>query len=434
MTPTMNPVLEQLHPYPFAKMTTLLAGIELPKDYPLIKLGIGEPKHPPPKFVLETLIEHVGKVQHYPSTGGLPELSQVIGDWLSRRFGLTHIDPSRHITPVMGTREAIFSFVQAVIDSRYHQQSPKPYSDVKPYAKPYVVMPNPFYQIYEGATLLAGAEPYYVPCTADTQFKADYANVPADVWQRTQLLFVCSPNNPTGSVLTQEDWQRLLGLADEHDFVIASDECYSELYFDEPPVGLLQACATLGRHDYDRCVVFHSLSKRSNLPGLRSGFVAGDAKLLAPYLQYRTYHGCAMPLHHQYASIVAWQDETHVQANRDLYAQKFDLWLDRLGDKLHLQRPDASFYLWVAVPDCFDNDDEAFVKSLYGKRGIHALAGRYLSRDVNGQNPGQGFVRLALVADMAENREAIDRIDSLLDEMTHAKASQHDTNQNGTSR
>lgn len=397
----INPVIEQLPPYPFAKMTTLLAGIEPAKDQPLIKLGIGEPKHPPPKFVLDALLEHVGKVQHYPNTGGMPELSQAIADWLSKRFHLTDVDPNHHIIPVMGSREAIFSFVQAVIN-RHHIK------------KPYVVMPNPFYQIYEGATLLAGAKPYYVPCTADTKFKADYANVPADVWQRTQLVFVCSPNNPTGSVLNQDDWQHLLALADEHDFVIASDECYSELYFDTPPIGLLQACATLGRDDYDRCVVFHSLSKRSNLPGLRSGFVAGDAKLLNSYLQYRTYHGCAMPLHHQHASMTAWQDETHVQANRDLYTQKFDLWLDRLGNKLNLRRPEASFYLWVAVPDCFDNDDECFIKSLYSQCGIHALAGRYLSRDVGGQNPGQGFVRLALVASMEENHDAIERIDRLL--------------------
>lgn len=404
----MNSALSHLHPYPFAKMATLLAGIEPADGYPLIKLGIGEPKHAPPEFVLNTLIEHANKVQHYPSTGGMPELSQAIADWLTRRFALTHIDPNHQITPVMGTREAIFSFVQAVINREHCNKQ----------LKPHVVMPNPFYQIYEGATLLAGAEPYYVPCTADTQFKADYAtSVPADVWQRTQLLFVCSPNNPTGSVLTLSDWQALLTLADKYDFVIASDECYSELYFDTPPIGLLQACAEIGLDDYDRCVVFHSLSKRSNLAGLRSGFVAGDSKLLTPYLQYRTYQGCAMPLHHQLASIVAWQDENHVQTNRDLYKQKFDLWLQKLGSRLNLQRPDASFYLWVAVPDCFDNDDEAFVKALYGKRGIHALAGRYLSREVNGHNPGMGFVRLALVADMAENLQAIHRIDSLLDEM-----------------
>ena len=275
-------------------------------------------------------------------------------------------------------------------------------------------MPNPFYQIYEGATILAQATPYFVPCTSANGYKGDYRAVPKDVWTRTQLLFVCSPNNPTGAVMTMDDWEYLIRLSDQYGFIIASDECYSELYFDTAPIGLLQACAALGRRDFKNCIVFHSLSKRSNLPGLRSGFVAGDAKILQAYLQYRTYQGCAMPIPHQLASIAAWQDEKHVAHNRALYQEKFALWMSELGELLELRRPDAGFYFWVKVPEQFDGDDEIFVKALYEQANIHALAGRYLSREVDGHNPGQGYVRIALVASVDESREAISRIRSLL--------------------
>ena len=406
----MNPKLDLLHPYPFAKMATLLQDSVAASDYQTIKLGIGEPKHAPPAFVLEVLADNLDKVQNYPSTNGLVELRQAIAQWLSRRFNLSKIEVDSQIIPVMGTREALFSFVQAAIDDSKVTNSTD---------KPLVVMPNPFYQIYEGATLLAGAEPYFVDCNADNEFKGDYHSVPSEIWQRTQVVFVCSPNNPTGAVFTEADWQALIELSDQYNFIIASDECYSELYFDTPPVGLLEACANMGRHDYKNCVVFHSLSKRSNLPGLRSGFVAGDANLLKPYLQYRTYQGCALPIHHQLASIAAWQDETHVEKNRQLYTQKFELWMSELGDLLKLNKPDAGFYFWVQVPEQFKDekgepDDEAFVKALFEKVNIHALAGRYLSREVNGANPGEGFVRLALVASVEESQEAITRIKTLL--------------------
>ena len=406
----MNPKLDLLHPYPFAKMATLLQDSVAASDYQTIKLGIGEPKHTPPAFVLEVLADNLDKVQNYPSTNGLVELRQAIAQWLIRRFELSKIDIDSQIIPVMGTREALFSFVQAAIDDSKVTNSTD---------KPLVVMPNPFYQIYEGATLLAGAEPYFVDCNADNEFKGDYHSVPSEIWQRTQVVFVCSPNNPTGAVFTEADWQALIELSDQYNFIIASDECYSELYFDTPPVGLLEACANMGRHDYKNCVVFHSLSKRSNLPGLRSGFVAGDANLLKPYLQYRTYQGCALPIHHQLASIAAWQDETHVEKNRQLYTQKFELWMSELGDLLKLNKPDAGFYFWVQVPEQFKDekgepDDEAFVKALFEKVNIHALAGRYLSREVNGTNPGKGFVRLALVASVEESQEAITRIKTLL--------------------
>lgn len=400
----MNQHLTELHPYPFAKMTTLLANSTPAADYEPIKLGIGEPKHAPPEFVLDVLKDNLDKVQNYPSTNGLPELRQSIASWLIQRFSLHAVDASSQVLPVMGTREAIFSVVQAVIDSSASSEAP-----------PLVVMPNPFYQIYEGASLLAGATPYFVPCTEDNDFTGDYRQIPESVWQRTQLVFVCSPNNPTGAVMGEADWTYLIEQSDKYGFVLASDECYSELYFDTPPLGLLEVCAKTGRDDYKNCLVFHSLSKRSNLPGLRSGFVAGDAAILQPYLQYRTYQGCALPLHHQLASIAAWQDEAHVEANRVLYREKFDLWMHELGDRLSLRKPDAGFYFWLQVPDSYQRDDEAFVKALYEQVNIHALAGRYLSREVDGINPGAGFVRIALVASVEESKQAIQRIKTLLD-------------------
>lgn len=411
----MNHNLTHLHPYPFAKMATLLADSTPAPSYSEIKLGIGEPKHAPPAFVLNELKENLDKMGRYPTTNGTFELRQTIAHWLEKRFFLHHVDANTEVLPVMGTREAIFSFAQAVIDQKENiAVSSENSQPASPKHNPTIVMPNPFYQIYEGAAILAQATPYFVPCTSDNDFKGDYRTVPTEIWARTQLLFVCSPNNPTGSVMTMDDWELLLRLSDKYDFVIASDECYSELYFDAAPIGLLQACTALGRNDFKNCVVFHSLSKRSNLPGLRSGFIAGDAAVLQAYLQYRTYQGCAMPIPHQLASIAAWQDEKHVVHNRMLYQEKFALWMDELGELLDLRMPEAGFYFWVKVPEQFDCDDEVFIKALYEKTNIHALAGRYLSREVNGKNPGQGYVRIALVASVEESREAISRIRKLL--------------------
>ena len=406
----MNHNLTTLHPYPFAKMATLLAGSVPAHGYDEIKLGIGEPKHAPPAFVLDVLRENLDKISHYPTTNGLFELRQTIAHWLEKRFFLNHVNPHTQVLPVMGTREAIFSIVQAVIN----HQAETIGQISSPDQSPVVVMPNPFYQIYEGAAILAQATPYFIPCTEDNGFKGDFRNVPKDVWMRTQLLFVCSPNNPTGSVMTMDDWEQVLRLSDQYGFIIASDECYSELYFDKAPIGLLQACAALGRHDFKNCLVFHSLSKRSNLPGLRSGFVAGDATILDAYLQYRTYQGCAMPIPHQLASIAAWEDEKHVAHNRALYQEKFALWMSELGELLDLRMPEAGFYFWIKAPEQFGGDDERFVKALYENANIHALAGRYLSREVSGENPGQGYVRIALVASVEESREAIRRIRQLL--------------------
>ncbi|WP_440825209.1 succinyldiaminopimelate transaminase [Psychrobacter cryohalolentis] len=408
----MNHNLTSLHPYPFAKMATLLADSTPAHSYDEIKLGIGEPKHTPPAFVLDVIRENLDKISHYPTTNGLFELRQTIAHWLEKRFFLNHLNPNTQVLPVMGTREAIFSIVQAVINHETETVSQTATLNQSP--TPIVVMPNPFYQIYEGAAILAQAKPYFIPCTSDNSFKGDFRSVPKDVWTRTQLLFVCSPNNPTGSVMTMDDWEQVLRLSDQYGFIIASDECYSELYFDKAPIGLLQACAALGRHDFKNCLVFHSLSKRSNLPGLRSGFVAGDAAILQAYLQYRTYQGCAMPIPHQLASIAAWEDEKHVAHNRALYQEKFALWMSELGELLDLRMPEAGFYFWIKAPEQFGGDDERFVKALYEDANIHALAGRYLSREVNGENPGQGYVRIALVASVEESREAIKRIRQLL--------------------
>ena len=413
----MNHNLSYLHPYPFAKMAILLENSTAAHAYHEIRLGIGEPKHAPPDFVLDVLRENLDKLCQYPTTNGLFELRQTIAHWLEGRFFLHHVNPNTEVLPVMGTREAIFSFVQAVVNHGDNldegEENPAAITSINKQS-PFVVMPNPFYQIYEGAAILAQATPYFVPCTASNGFKGDYRSIPNEVWSRTQLLFICSPNNPTGAVMTMDDWEMLLRLSDKYNFIIASDECYSELYFTEPPIGLLQACANLGRHNFKNCVVFHSLSKRSNLPGLRSGFVAGDASILKSYLQYRTYQGCAMPVPHQLASVAAWQDEKHVAQNRALYQEKFTLWMSELGDLLDLRMPDAGFYFWIKVPEQFDGDDEIFVKALYEQANIHALAGRYLSREIEGHNPGIGYVRVALVASVEESREAISRIRKLL--------------------
>lgn len=389
----MNPAISHLHPYPFEKLAKLFADLKAP-DLPNIALSIGEPKHPAPEFVQQKLVESLQHLSTYPSSKGLPTLRLAIADWLKHRFRLQNIDAETQVLPVSGTREALFSFVQAVIDR--HQ-------------KPYVVMPNPFYQIYEGASILAGATPYFYNCSPENDYLGNLDDIPASVWQDTQLLFLCTPGNPTGAVIPMDQLKKLIVLSDQYDFVIASDECYSELYFDQAPTGLLQACAELGRHDYKNCVVFHSLSKRSNLPGLRSGFVAGDATILADYLKYRTYHGAAMPVQHQLASIVAWQDETHVEQNRQLYRQKFELFLNGLGNVLPLQKPDAGFYFWLKV-----NDDERFARHLYEKANITVLPGRYLSRETALGNPGENHVRMALVADIGQCEQVITRLKGIL--------------------
>lgn len=391
----MNHALTQLQPYPFEKLRALLAGAQPPADKRPIALSIGEPKHKSPDFVAQALANNLDQLAVYPTTLGIPALREAIAAWCERRFGVPSgwLDAARHVLPVNGTREALFAFTQTVVNRE---------------ARGLVVSPNPFYQIYEGAALLAGAEPHYLPCLEDNDFNPDFDAVPADIWQRCQILFLCSPGNPTGALVPMEQLKKLIALADEHDFVIAADECYSELYFDEenPPPGLLSACAELGRSDFKRCVVFHSLSKRSNLPGLRSGFVAGDADILKAFLLYRTYHGCAMPVQTQLASIAAWQDEAHVRANRDQYRAKYDAVLEILQPVLDVQRPDGSFYLWAKTP----GDDTTFTRELFAREHVTVVPGSYLSREVNGENPGAGRIRMALVAPLAECIEAAQRI------------------------
>lgn len=398
----MNDALNLLQPYPFEKLRALLAGAQPPADKRPIALSIGEPKHRSPEFVARALADNLEQLAVYPTTLGLPALREAIAGWAERRFGLVAgaVDPARQVLPVNGTREALFSFTQAVVNRA---------------DEGLVVSPNPFYQIYEGAALLAGAQPHYLPCLAENGFNPDFDAVPTDVWQRCQILFLCSPGNPTGALVPLETLKRLIALADEHDFVIAADECYSELYFDEanPPAGLLSACAALGRHDFKRCVVFHSLSKRSNLPGLRSGFVAGDADILKAFLLYRTYHGCAMPVHVQLASAAAWNDEIHVRANRELYRAKFEAVLRILEPVLDVARPDGGFYLWPKTPI----DDQRFTRELFEQEHVTVVPGSYLSREAEGLNPGADRVRMALVAPLAECIEGAERIRAFIERL-----------------
>lgn len=391
----MNPNLHRLHPYPFERLRLLLADARPPQQLAHISLSIGEPRHVPPPFVLQTLTENLAGLGSYPTTLGIPQLREAIACWLTRRFGLRAgaLDAQTMVLPVNGTREALFAFAQAVVT---------PGSDAV------VAMPNPFYQIYEGAALLAGAEPYYLPNTGvGATALPDLDAVPAEVWDRCQLLYLCSPGNPTGAVADIDYLQRALALAEKHDFVIASDECYSEIYLDEgaPPPGLLQAAQAAGHAGFERCVVFHSLSKRSSLPGLRSGFVAGDAQILKNYLLYRTYHGAAMPVPTQLASIAAWNDDAHVAHNRDLYRQKFAAVLPVLESVMDVQRPAAGFYLWPAV-----TDDERFTHDLFAQQHVTVLPGSYLARDMAQGNPGRGRVRISLVATVDECIEAAHRI------------------------
>lgn len=389
----MNPNLERLQPYPFEKMRQLFSDLTPPADKSPIALSIGEPRHPSPPFVLQRISDNLNRLANYPATAGLPELRESIAAWLLRRFALNSIDAGHQVLPVNGTREALFAFAQAVV-------SPGPDA--------LVMSPNPFYQIYEGAALLAGATPHFINCTARSGFLPDFTAVSELQWQQCQLLYLCSPGNPTGAVMPLSQLQDLIGLAREYDFIIASDECYSEIYFDEeaPPPGLLQACSAMGDTDYRNCVVFHSLSKRSNLPGLRSGFVAGDASVLRDFLRYRTYHGCAMPIHHQLGSIAAWDDEAHVVANRQLYREKFAAVLAELEGHLPVSTPDAGFYLWPTTPV----GDTEFARQLYANEHVTVLPGRFLAREAGGINPGENRVRLALVAELEQCVEAAQRI------------------------
>ncbi|MCK9606692.1 MAG: succinyldiaminopimelate transaminase [Methylomonas sp.] len=399
----MNPHLQLLHPYPFEKLATLKQGIAPPADKVHIALSIGEPKHATPPFIQEALVRHLQGLTQYPTTKGLPELRQTMADWISRRFAIPaeYIDADTQVLPVNGTREALFAIVQAVIDPR---------------DKPVVIMPNPFYQIYEGAALLAGAEPYYLNTLEADGYLPNFDSVPEAIWRRCQLIFICSPGNPTGTVLTQAHHEKLLELAARYDFVIASDECYTELYGDEalPPRGLLQSAYQAGLIDFKNCLIFQSLSKRSNAPGLRSGFVAGDAEIVRQFLKYRTYHGCPMPVTTQYASIAAWRDETHVQQNRQLYRDKFTAFIEILQDVCEISRPPASFYIWLKT----SLPDTEFALQLFAQQNITVLPGSYLSRDSDGINPGANHVRIALVASLEECVEAAQRIKTFLNENT----------------
>ncbi len=390
----MNPDLKKLQPYPFEKLNALKSGCT-PVIEGHIALSIGEPKHGAPKFVLDSITNNLDQINCYPSTRGTLELRTAISNWLTRRFKLSNnaLDPEKNILPVSGTREALFSFAQCCIDDD---------NDAL------ILMPNPFYQIYEGAAYLSGAKPYFYNTIKENKYLPDFDLIDESIWKRCQIIYICTPGNPTGSVISKQQLVRLITLSKKYDFIIASDECYSEIYFDEnnPPTGLLEAAEECGNTDFTNCIVFHSLSKRSNLPGIRSGFVAGDARLIKSYLLYRTYHGCAMPPVHQLASIEAWDDEDHVKQNRTLYVKKFAAVIEILQPVIDVALPDAGFYLWLNTPI----DDEKFAKELYEKQNVTTLPGSYLSRDNNNINPGENHVRMALVAPLDECITAANRI------------------------
>ncbi len=390
----MNQNMNLLQPYPFQRLKALFADITPNPEYTPVNLSIGEPKHKTPEIIQASFIKHIAGLAHYPTTKGSLGLRQAIADWASNRYNIPMLDVENEIIPVNGSREALFALAQAVIDT------------TKP--NPVIISPNPFYQIYEGAALLAGAEPYFINTLSEHGYKMDFTEVPAAVLNRTQLVYVCSPGNPSGKVMSLDEWKTLFELSDQYGFVIAADECYSEIYFDEqnPPVGALQAAHLLGR-DYSRLIVFGSLSKRSNVPGMRSGFVAGDAVIIEKFLLYRTYHGCAMNPAAQEASIAAWTDETHVIENRRLYTEKFNTVAPMLKTVWpKVQMPDAAFYLWVQT----DEDDTQVARRLYADLNITVLPGSYLARTAHGINPGKGFIRMALVATLQECVEASQRI------------------------
>jgi len=409
----VNPLLDKLQPYPFEKLRQLFAGVTPNPALRPISLGIGEPKHPTPPFIRQALADNLGGLANYPSTTGSEALRGTIAAWLERRYDLPALDPATQVLPVNGSREALFAFAQAVIDPTAAET-------------PLVVCPNPFYQIYEGAAYLAGAEPYFVNSDPARNFAPDYDTVPDEVWKRVQLLYICTPGNPTGAVLSLTDWEHLFALSERYDFIIASDECYSEIYHgDEPPLGALQAAHTLGlstvERPYARLVVFSSLSKRSNVPGMRSGFVAGDAEVLKKFLLYRTYHGGAMSPAVQAASIAAWNDESHVLDNRTQYRAKFTVITPLLQTVLDVALPDAGFYLWADVSRTGLTDEE-FARRLYEQYNVTVLPGSYLARDAHGSNPGRNRIRMALVAETAEGLEAAQRIVQFCNTLTHSKA------------
>jgi N-succinyldiaminopimelate aminotransferase len=396
----MNKDLSRLHRYPFEKLAELKQGAEPPAELDHISLSIGEPRHPAPRFVVENLIAHLHQLSTYPSTRGQQALREAIADWLTSRFAIPpgRIDPERNVLPVSGTREALFAIAQCVID--------------RTAANPLLFMPNPFYQIYEGAALLSGASPRYLDCLEENDFLPRLDAVSAREWVDCQLVYICNPGNPTGAVMSRTYLENLIELAHRFDFTIASDECYSEIYLDEsvPPTGLLNAAAQMGNDDFSHCLAFHSLSKRSSLPGLRSGFVAGDAELLRLFLLYRTYHGSAMPPATQTASVAAWRDEAHVLENRRLYREKIERVIHLLSGTLAPRRPQAGFYLWAKTPI----SDTEFARRLYAEQNVTVLPGRYLARDSAQGNPGRNRVRMALVAPLDECLDAARRINSLL--------------------
>ena len=392
----MNPLLNQLQPYPFEKLKQLFAGVTPNADYRAISLGIGEPKHPTPAFIQKALADNLDGLATYPTTAGTDAVRATIAGWLERRYGLPKLDIATQVLPVNGSREALFALAQTVVD---------------PNKNALVMCPNPLYQIYEGAAYLAGAEPYYVNCDAARNFAPDFSNVTPDVWARVQLVYVCSPGNPAGAVLTLNDWKELFELSDRYGFVIAADECYSEIYFkSEAPLGGLEAAHKLGRTGYPRLIGFSSLSKRSNVPGMRSGFVAGDAEILKKFLLYRTYHGSAMSPSVQSASIAAWNDEQHVVENRQKYIAKFSQVTPLLQEVVDVALPDAGFYLWAKVDKLTAIDDVEFAKRLYAEYNVTVLPGSYLGREAHGINPGRNRVRMALVAEVDECLEAAHRI------------------------
>jgi N-succinyldiaminopimelate aminotransferase len=392
----MNPLLKSLQPYPFERLRKLFAGAKPSDQYRPISLGIGEPKHPTPAVITEALSQAYVGLSQYPATAGLPILRQACTNWVQKRYNLL-LDPETQVLPILGSREALFSIAQAVLDP----------ADTDAY----VACPNPFYQIYEGAALLAGAKPLYVASNPARNFAVDWNTLSEADWSRVRMMFVCSPGNPTGAVMGLDEWEWLFRKSDQHGFVIVSDECYSEIYFgDQPPLGGLEAAQKLGRTDFKRLISLTSLSKRSNAPGLRSGFAAGDADILRAFLQYRTYHGSAMSTTIQMASIAAWNDEAHVIDNRRQYSEKFAAVLPLLSPHLQVSLPDAGFYLWPEVHPAYQQDDEAFARDLYSQYNVTVLPGSYLARETQGFNPGRGRVRLALVASVDECIEATQRI------------------------
>jgi N-succinyldiaminopimelate aminotransferase len=392
----MHPYLQQLQPYPFERLRQLVSDIQPNDQLSPISFNIGEPRHPTPELIKQALIAHLNTLSQYPTTHGTLALRQAIAHWLMQRYHLPQVNPETEVLPVNGSRETLFAFTQAIIDSRIPAK---------------VVCPNPFYQIYEGAALLAGAQPLFAPCTAGHDFAMNLTQISVQDWQQVQLLFVCSPGNPTGKILDLQAWRELFALSDRYGFVIASDECYSEIYFDEnhPPLGALQAAHQLGR-SFERLISFSSLSKRSNAPGMRSGFVAGDADLIKAFLQYRTYHGCAMSPAVQAASIAAWQDEVHVQDNRQRYRAKFNRVMPMLASTpLQMKMPDAGFYLWINVSHTGLNDTE-FARALLAQYNLSVLPGSYLARTVHGTNPGENYIRMALVAEFEACLEGVQRL------------------------